>query len=125
MNSLYEHNYLEFNFRNSSSVYSTYFEEDSSAGLQVETIPRRQVPYCDFYNNYLPTFVEVTELIDLSDSLIEDPLEKYRQIARKLDYSEIGKEEELLKEEIKVYFDQLNYRKRATSLFIDGEETNI
>ena len=124
MDILARNNYLDFNFRYTTSGFSNYIEEENSAGLMVETMPRRQVPYFDLYNNYL-TFLEVTTEIELSPLVAIDPLDKYRQLVKKIDFSEIGTEKELLEEEIKIYFNQANYRKRATSLFINGDKIGI
>ena len=76
-------NYLDYNFRFTTSGLSIYFEDDSSAVILTEPMPKKQVPYFDLYNNYL-TFVDFTTNVELYPQDIIDPLEKYRKLAKKI-----------------------------------------
>jgi len=122
MNTSTELNYLELDLRFSTSADLNYFKEDSSAGIQVESVPRNRVRY---YDKYLITFIaipaaKVEEEPSYPKELL-DPLAKYKTLIHKIDFSEIGTEREKMEEEMRIYFDLVDYRKRATTVFIDGK----
>ncbi len=126
MGTVAESNYTDFNLRISTSAQ---FTEDVCLEHRLTTEPKNRLfRYFDADSN-LGTFFE--ELIIQEGELpfnpkeAEDPLRKYKELLHKIDFSEIGSEEDKMKEETRLYFDLVDYRKRATTVSIDGKQSEI
>ncbi|MBL7198247.1 MAG: hypothetical protein ISS47_09135 [Candidatus Omnitrophica bacterium] len=128
---LYKYNRLNSNLeRTTSDNSSCIVHKDSDAGVITLPISQRlhleqdveyqQIPYFVEGEMYV-TYVEILEWP--SEILYSDPLEKYKKLLKQIDFSEIGTANQIMEEELRVYYDLMNYRKRATSLFIDGKES--
>lgn len=126
MSTVAEINYTDFNLRFSTSAY---FTEDTSAGLRLAAAPEnRLMPYFYVDTNLVTFFVipfgqDKPKDSYLNDMVFEDPLAKYKALIHKIDFSEVGVERDKMEEEMRIYFDLVNYRKRVTTLFINGRQS--
>lgn len=119
-----EINYTDFNLRVSTSAQ---FTDDTSVGFRLATGSKnRLVRYFHPDTNLVTIFV-ISDVQDKQEPMypekIVDPLEKYKALIHKIDFSEAGTEKGKMEEEMRVYFDLVDYRKRATTLFIDGKRS--
>ena len=117
-----EINYTDFNLRGSTSAQ---FTDDASVGLRLATEPKNRLIRYFYPDTNLVTFFVMPAVQDkqepISAEMIMDPLAKYKALIRRIDFSEIGTEKDKMEEEMRVYLDLVDYRKRATTLFIDGK----
>lgn len=123
MDTVAEINYTDFNLRVSTSAQ---FTDDTSAEFRLTTEPKNRLVRYFHPDTYLVTFfVEPSIRYEQEPTKIVDPLEKYKALIHKIDFSEVGTEKGKMEEEMRVYFDLIDYRKRATTLFIDGKQSEI
>lgn len=112
-----EVNYTDFNLRGSTSAQFT------DVNLRLATDPKNRLIryfYPDDANLVTIFEMPIVQEIDLDTERIIDPLAKYRALINQIDFSEVGTERGKAEEEMRMYLDLADYRKRATTLFLDG-----
>lgn len=117
-----EINYTDFNLRISTSAQ---FTDDTIVGLRLATDPKNRLVRYFYPDTNLVTFFVIPDIQDKPESIqsekIVDHLSKYKALINKIDFSEVGTEKSKMEEEMRVYLDLVDYRRRATTLFIDGK----